>query len=83
MNFSPGFHLKLKSLSKIEQKPMAQIVEEKLTAVLAAEQETSLQRMYAGLFALEGMCTEPIRDASTTIDEVLYGAGAVEKGRHE
>ncbi|MBX3083957.1 MAG: hypothetical protein KF716_20140 [Anaerolineae bacterium] len=80
MAFSPAFHLKLKTVSEQTGKPMAQLVEEKLAPLLEEQEQTRLKRMYDGLFALEGMCREPITDASTTIDEVLYGAGSLKGG---
>jgi hypothetical protein len=42
----------------------------------------NLRRMYAGLFSLQGMCKDPITDASTTIDEVLYGEHGAWRGSH-
>jgi hypothetical protein len=45
------------------------------TKTIACEQHNidDLHRMYTGLFALEGMVKDNIPNASTTIDEVLYG----------
>ena len=55
---------------------MAQLVEEKLDPILAEQEQARIKRMYSGLFTLEGIAKEPITDASTTIDEVLYGEGS-------
>jgi hypothetical protein len=79
MDFSPAFYLKLKFVAQTEQKTLTQIVEEKLMPLLEAEEEVRLQEMYAALHAMEGICKEPITDASQTIDDILYGAGTVEK----
>lgn len=79
MSFSPGFHIRLKMAAEQAGKPMAQLVEEQLTPVLEEQDDIRLKQMYDALFALEGICKDPIADASTTIDEVLYGAGS-EKG---
>jgi len=79
MSFSPGFHIRLKMAAEQVGKPMAQLVEETLTPILEEQQDTRLKQMYDALLALEGICKDPITDASTTIDEVLYGAGG-EKG---
>ena len=80
MNFSPAFHIRLKMAAEQAGKPMAQLVEEKLAPVLDEQEQARLKRLYAGLFELEGMCKDPIIDASTTIDEVLYGAGSQQEG---
>ncbi len=75
MNFSPTFHIRLKRAAEQAGKPMAQLVEEKLAPILDDQEQARLKRMYNGLFALEGFSKEPITDASTNIDEVLYGEG--------
>lgn len=79
MNFSPSFHIRLKRMAEQEGKPMAQVVEEKLAPILDEQEQARLKRMYNGLFTLEGICKDPIPDASTSIDEVLYGQ-APQKG---
>lgn len=76
MTFSPGFHIRLKMAAEKEGKPMAQLVEEKLAPVLDEQNKQRLKNIYAGLFAMEGMCKDPITDASITIDDVLYGSGS-------
>lgn len=52
---------------------MAQVIEDTLAPILEQQEKAQLKRMYDGLFALQGLCKDPIPDASTTIDEVLYG----------
>lgn len=42
-----------------------------------------IDRIYKGLSAMFGMAKEPIADASTTIDDVLYGREVVKKGKDE
>ena len=79
LNFSPSFHVRLKRMAEKEGKPMSQLVEEKLAPILEEQEQTRLKRMYSGLFSLEGICKDPITDASITIDEVLYGQ-APQKG---
>ena len=66
-------------MAQEEGKPISQLVEEKLAPILNEQEQTRLKRMYNGLFTLEGMCKDPITDASATIDEVLYGQ-APQKG---
>jgi hypothetical protein len=80
MNFSPAFHFKLKRTADLLGKPMSQVIEEKLAPVLDDEEKARLDRMYAGLFELEGMVKDDAPDASRTIDAYLYGwAGETDK----
>ncbi len=73
LNFSPAFHWRLKEAAERAGKPMAEVVEEKLAPILTAEEQARLKRVYDGLAALVGLCKTGPTDASTTIDEVLYG----------
>ncbi len=73
MNFTPAFHLRLKRVAERRGKPMGEIIEEKLLPLLTDEERSQLKRQYDGLLALKGMVKDVIPDASTTIDEVLYG----------
>lgn len=47
------------------------------TNVRTHERQT---KMCQGLFELSGMCDAPITDASSTIDEVLYGEHGAWRG---
>ena len=73
MNFSPAFHSKLKQVADERQKPMGQFIEEYLSPMIDDLQERKRQAVFEGLFKLEGMITNGTEDASTTIDEYLYG----------
>lgn len=42
-----------------------------------------LDRMYEELKKLEGIVKDPITDASSTIDEVLYGENGAWKGSND
>jgi len=75
MNFSPTFHLRLKRAAERNGKPMGQLIEEKLLPLLTDEEQKQLRRQYDGLLALKGSVKDYLPDASTTIDEVLYGVG--------
>ncbi|MBK8033814.1 MAG: hypothetical protein IPK17_30810 [Chloroflexi bacterium] len=75
MNFSPAFHDKLKRVADDIGKPMGQVIEDYLHPVIDELQTKRRRAVFDGLRELEGMIQEPATDASTTIDEYLYGWG--------
>ena len=75
MNFTPAFHWQLKKAAEEAGKPMAELVEEKLAPILTSQERARLKRMYAAFATITGICKEPVTDASSTIDEILYGKG--------
>jgi len=74
-------HQRLLVASKQEKKSLSELVKELLDKALAASEEKKLQRMYEGLKALGGFGPKGIRDASTTIDKVLYGENGAWRGQ--
>ncbi len=80
LTFSPAFHLKLKMAAERTKKPLAKVVEEKLTPVLEQEERAFVRKMYKGLFELAGMVKDNILDASITVDDVLYGEWQEKQG---
>ena len=80
LTFSPEFHLRLKLASQREKKPLAKVVEEKIAPILEREEKNFVRGMYDGLLDMAGMVKKNIPDASTTIDEVLYGEWPQKKG---
>ena len=81
--FSPGFYERLKRLSQGEHKTMSRFVEEKLTQLLAQQEQQQLGQMYAGLRRLRGTGQVGITDASSRIDDILYGENGTWKGQSE
>jgi predicted DNA-binding protein len=76
-------HQRLIVASKQEGKPMSRLVGELLDKALASRESAKLQRMYSGLLKKGGFGPANITDASTTIDEVLYGANGAWKGQRD
>ena len=77
----PALFRRLKLLSQEQGKPISEIVDLGVSQIIAASDESRLERMYKGLFNLAGMGKRGIRDASSLIDETLYGENGAWKGR--
>lgn len=78
-----ALHQRLRMVSRQEDKPLSQVVREILDRELARREHERLDGMYRALKALDGAGGAGITDASTTIDEVLYGENGAWKGRGE
>ncbi len=83
MNFTPAFHLKLKRAADFAGKPMSQWVEEHLAPVLNEQEKRRIHGVYQGLRELEGMVKNGSPDASTTIDNFLYGWSGEKEAREQ
>ncbi len=83
MNFTPAFHLKLKQVAELERKPMSQWVEEQLAPILNEQDKQRIHDVYQGLRELEGMVKNGAPDASTTIDDFLYGESGEMEAREQ
>ena len=79
----PALLERLKLFSRHEGKSMSEVVVQGVRHVLDEHEAARLERMYQALFALKGIIKEPMTDASTTIDETLYGENGVWKGQRE
>ena len=66
-------HQRLRVASKQEGKPLSRLVSELLDRALAAKEDHKLQHMYSGLQTRGGFGVKGVTDASTTINETLYG----------
>jgi lauroyl/myristoyl acyltransferase len=75
INFTPTFYYKLKQVATQQKKPMNLCIEEMMNPVLDKLQKEQLKRMYKAFFEMAGMIKDGPTDASTTIDEYLYGWG--------
>jgi len=78
-----ALHQRLRMVSKQENKNLSEVVREILDRELARREHERLDRIYQGIRELAGMGERGITDASTTIDEVLYGESGAWKGRGE
>ncbi|MCI0560770.1 MAG: hypothetical protein MN733_19990 [Nitrososphaera sp.] len=73
-------HQRLYWASKQVKKSISRLVQELLDESLAVQEKAQRQHMYAELRKLEGIGPKGITDASTTIDEVLYGEQGAWRG---
>jgi plasmid stability protein len=73
-------HQKLRLTAQSEGTSLTKLVRELLAQSLARRENGQLQALYQGLKELEGAGKRGISDASTTIDEMLYGQKGVWRG---
>jgi predicted DNA-binding protein len=78
-----GLLERLRLFAKEEKRPISDVVEEGIQKVISEQEAKRLDRMYAALDKLEGIGDLDITDASTTIDEVLYGENGAWKGSRD
>jgi Arc/MetJ-type ribon-helix-helix transcriptional regulator len=63
-----------------QQASVSSVIREALEQVLEAEEEERQKKMYAALERLRGIGKAGVTDASTTIDELLYGENGAWRG---
>ena len=71
--FTNTLNQRLKLLAQEGDKKFSTVVRQLLEKALQAEEDTRITRMYQDLEKLRGVGSPDITDASTTINEVLYG----------
>ena len=76
----PSLFRRLKLFAHDQGKPMTEVVERAIRTVIETEDQPRIQRMYDGLFRLAGTGKAGVRDASSTIDDDLYGEDGAWKG---
>lgn len=77
---SETLHQRLQIASKRRNQSVSQLAQDLLDRALADEEKVRLDKMYTALEGLEGFIKTPVKDASTTIDEVLYGKHGIWRG---
>ncbi len=70
---SENTHLRLKRAAKKRNTPISKLTEAILDKALARDEAADLEQIYQAFENLEGIGGNDITDASTTINEVLYG----------
>ena len=80
LSFTSSFRERLKMLSEEHNKSMSQFVEDELEKVLKEKERGKLKHMYSVLREMRGSGSHGITDASSTIDETLYGDHGAWKG---
>jgi hypothetical protein len=73
-------HKRLLTVAKQEDTTLSSLARDLLDKALAKREQTQLKHMYEVLNQLEGIGPKGVTDASTTIDEVLYGEKGVWRG---
>jgi predicted transcriptional regulator len=79
----PSLLERLKIFTRETNRPMSTVVEEGISTVLKRYEEKRLTKMYQGLSELVGVSNVPITDASSNIDEILYGENGAWRGDHD
>lgn len=79
----PSLLERLKIFTRETDRPMSAVVEEGITSILERHEQERRTKMYKGLFELVGKSDAPITDASTNIDETLYGEHGTWRGDHD
>ena len=75
-----ALHQRLHILSKRQRKTLSDVARELFEKSLASQEENAILRTYQALDALDGIGDPTVTDASTTINEVLYGEHGAWKG---
>lgn len=77
----PVLHHQLSMLARQEGKKLSEFLREKLGGIADQEQKSQLDQMYEAIDKMVGAGDSNITDASTTIDEVLYGENGAWRGK--
>jgi hypothetical protein len=83
VNLPFTLHQRLIIASKQERRSLSQFIGDLLDTALAAQEKIRVQRMYGELRKLDGASKLKIKDASTTINDVLYGEQGAWRGQRE
>jgi hypothetical protein len=76
----PVLHQQLSMLAHQEGKKLSEFLREQLRRIADQEQNSQLDDMYKAIGKMKGLIKDKVTDASTTIDEVLYGEQGVWRG---
>lgn len=79
----PALHQRLILASKRSQKTVTSLIRDLLDQSLTHQEQTAIEQTYRALERVRGICKEDIEDASTTINDVLYGENGAWKGANE
>jgi predicted DNA-binding protein len=75
-----GLRQRLAMMSRREDKSLSELARELLDQALAKHEQTELKMMHQALRELDGVGDRCITDASTTIDDALYGEKGAWRG---
>jgi hypothetical protein len=77
----PPLYHRLTLAAEQERKSLSEFIRDLLAKALAGQEKAHLKRTYAALKKLDGIGPKGIRDASTTINETLYGEHGAWRGK--
>lgn len=80
---SQSLHQRLRIVSQRKEKSVSDLVREAVDKAITEAEEAQLDSIYEAMAKMKGICKDPITDASTTIDEVLYGEKGAWRGSGE
>lgn len=83
LTFSPTFWQRLRMVAQAQRRSVSRFVEEELDTLLHQQEQKKLEHLYQALEKWQGTGSPQITDASTTIDETLYGEQGAWKGQRE
>lgn len=83
LNLPSSLHQRLHLVARWQQKSVSNLVRDLLAQALAKQEAQHLDRAYDALRQVKGIAQGQMPDASTRIDDLLYGKAGVWKGAHE
>jgi hypothetical protein len=83
ITIQPSLFERLKLFSREHGKTMSEVIETGVREVIQRQESNRLDQMYRTLRQMDGQGEPGITDASTTIDEILYGDTGAWKGMSE
>ena len=76
-------HYRLQMVSETKSTSVSALIRNAVEKLLDREEQAKLDELYAAMENAKGICKDNVTDASTTIDEVLYGENGVWRGSAE
>lgn len=76
-------HQRITLRAKAENKKVAEVLRALLEKALETKEQAHLRHTYKALKKVQGICKENVTDASTTINQTLYGKDGAWKGQDD
>ena len=75
-----ALHQQIVIVSKQRGQSLSQLVRRWLSQAAAKETKSQLDTLYSAMEEVKGVCRDKVSDASTSIDEILYGEKGAWRG---
>jgi predicted DNA-binding protein len=82
-NLPNSLHQRLHLVARSQQKSVSDLVRELLEQSLSKQEAQRLEQAYDALRQVQGIAKGKVPEASSHIDDLLYGKAGVWKGKHE